>query len=172
MLGSLLAVWPQYSGAPRAVRPLGDVTLMDASSECYVKRPTEYKCSKSDIGELVSVAYGDTDDEMKKLASYALPRNPELVGMVADLSERLAAREKAVKVKVWDWSNATKDEQQRWLEELDDGRTTMLFARWPEYRHPKRVPVCWRATLRSRSRRCHRSTGTGGRRMCARSTKT
>ena len=60
----------------------------------------------------------DDDELMKKLASDAeqadaLPSYPELVAMVADLSERLAAREKAMKVKVWDWSNATVPVQRR-----------------------------------------------------------
>jgi hypothetical protein len=86
----------------------------------------------------------DDDDEMNDLASSALPSYPELVALIADLSERVAAREQALKVKVWDWSNATDEQQQKWLEELDVWMHHTLFARWPEYRHPKRVPVCWR----------------------------
>lgn len=86
----------------------------------------------------------DADDEMNELASSALPSYPELVAMVADLSERLAAREKAMKVKVWEWSNATEGEKQAWIDELHEWMHRTLFVRWPEYRDPKVVPVCWR----------------------------
>jgi hypothetical protein len=89
------------------------------------------KLADKQIGHpLATLLRVDDDDEMNELASSALPSYPELVALIADLSERVASREQALKVKVWEWSNATDEERQGWLDELHQWmhKTLCLFA--------------------------------------------
>src|SRR4051794_31892612 len=67
----------------------------------------------------------------------------ELAATVADLSKRLAAKEREPKGKVWNWRDATHEQRDEWIEELRTWLNGYLFAQFPRLDTHYEVPRCW-----------------------------
>jgi hypothetical protein len=90
----------------------------------------------------------DDDELMAELAEAGEERTleqqvVELAATVADLSKRVAAKEREPKFKVWNWHQATVEQRDEWIGELRTWLNEYLFKQFPWTNHPFKVPPCW-----------------------------